>query len=471
MASEKRPTPAFSIRSAADLYQRKFGVLGLGVSGQAAAHLLLDHGARVLAADENPDLARSSGLKALGAKGAEIQLGPLEIDYFLGTEAIIVSPGAPHRLPVLEAARNQGLQVIGELELAARLIRTPMVAVTGTNGKTTTTELIAAMLSASGRRVVTGGNIGNPLTQCLEAARKAHWLVVEVSSFQLDTIQTFHPQIAVLLNIAQDHMDRYPDFDAYCASKARIFSNLGNGESAVVNGADPHVARVCRKRSLNLRVFGHGDEPNLIDEPLAARIEPKHITIGGPDQKVAVLNIERTALMGRHNTENIAAAALATLAAGGNLTGIRQALDHYPAPRHRMERVAEINEIVFINDSKATNPHAVQKALASFDRPVLLILGGRDKEMDFSPLKVPIQARVKTLLLMGEARDKLEKCLGNLVPTQSVATLEEALGIAWREARPGDVILLSPACASFDQYPNYQARGEAFRRAVETLQR
>jgi len=464
---EKRSWPAseLNIQSTDDLYQRDFVVVGLGQSGQAAAHLLLDHGARVLATDANPDLAATAALRELQARGADIRLGPGEAAHFKGAQAIILSPGVPHRQPNLVTARRQGIPVLGELELAARLTRTPMVAVTGTNGKTTTTELITAMLSACGQRVLACGNIGRPLSQCLDAAAKAQWLVVEVSSFQLDTMETFHPRVAVLLNIAQDHMDRYPDFDAYCASKARILANQDGEDTAVAYGADPRVAACCRNALAALKIFGHGDEPNLSSAPLAARIASGQIEFrtGG------TLNLDNAALAGRHNRENIAAAALATLAAGGNLAGIGNALDQFQAPRHRMETLGEIKGVTFVNDSKATNPNAVHKALVSFERPVVLILGGRDKDMDFSSLQAPIRERVKTLVLMGEARGKLKAALDGLVPTRSVVTLEAAVQAAWQASRPGDVVLLSPACASFDQYANYQARGEDFGRVVATI--
>jgi UDP-N-acetylmuramoylalanine--D-glutamate ligase len=353
---------------------------------------------------------------------------------------------------------------MGEVELASRFIKEPIIAVTGTNGKTTTTTLLGEMLKASGFKVFVGGNIGTPLIRYVEKNEKAQMIVAEVSSFQLDTIETFRPKIGVLLNITEDHLDRYADFKEYAKAKSRIFENQKTKDTAVLNGADAAVLDISKAVKSKKWFFnapskkqpGATIDENRIDFHVGARQD---------------LHIERSMvkIWGHHNAENVAAAGLAALAANGKIEGIQTAIKRFHGLPHRMAYVATKHRVRFINDSKATNIDAVQKALCAFKEPVILIMGGRDKGGNFATLKTHIQRHVKKLVLMGEAAPVIEAVLGNVTHTKMVSTMRRAILSARHSASPGDVVLLSPGCTSFDQYCNYEERGEDFCNVVHNL--
>ncbi len=453
-----------------ELKGKKIVVVGLARSGLAVARFLRAKNARVTITDQ----AAESGLGDFAAEARRLninlELGGHRPEIFLNAHLIVISPGVPHTLPMLLDARDRGVGVIGEMELAARFIRAPIVAVTGTNGKTTTTELLGQMLSASGMKVFVGGNIGNPLIDIAGKDSGLDAVVAEVSSFQLDTIEVFRAHVAVLLNITPDHLDRYPDFEAYCHSKRRVFENQGSGDFAICHGNDPVVQKHCRGgcgRILNFYIRpsfdGQGGD--------GAIITPRQIVVSIPGLARGRINLDRTALIGPHNRENIAAAVLAALAAGGTLDGIQRALDGFKVPAHRLETVRSFKDILFVNDSKATNVDAVIRALECFDRPVVLIMGGRNKGYDFTALRDHVQKRVKKLVVIGEAGDSIMAAIGQApdLGAEKAADLTGALQKAVAAARAGDVVLLSPACASFDMFTSYAERGDTFRQLVKGL--
>jgi UDP-N-acetylmuramoylalanine--D-glutamate ligase len=324
--------------------------------------------------------------------------------------------------------------------------------VTGTNGKTTTTTLLGEMLKNSGQKVFVGGNIGNPLIDYVDKGEKAEVIVAEVSSFQLDTIDTFRPKVAVALNITEDHLDRYSDFAAYARAKARIFENQKESDVAVFNGLDPFIGSICKNiKSKKLPFYNQSVNDAEINTFFKS------------------LDFSSINLPGKHNLENAYAASLAALTIGGSLEGIQSALSNFKGLPHRLEYVATINGVSFFNDSKATNVNAVARALETFSKPIILIMGGRDKGGNFQTLRDLVRRCVKKLIVLGEAKEDILFALGDITSTKRASSMEDAVLSAYHAAARGDVVLLSPACASFDMYAGYAQRGENFCRAVGKL--
>jgi UDP-N-acetylmuramoylalanine--D-glutamate ligase len=430
-------------------------VAGLGVSGVAIVRFLRSKNIRVVATDSRPlgpDV--TAPLEALGAR---CETGGHSAETFEGAALIVTSPGIPLDMPFFERARARGITVSGELDLFACFLERPLVAITGTNGKTTVTTLVSQMLKRSGVSVFTGGNIGTPLVRFLESGQTEDVVVAEVSSFQLDAATMFAPRVAVLLNIAEDHMDRYENFAAYADSKWSLLGNQSEQDFAVVNQNLSIDADRKRVIPATLLTFGGGNGCN-------AAIDNRAIAIGTPDQNF-VLDLSVTRLNGAHNRENIAAAALAALLAGATPAGIQSALDDFSGLAHRTEYVATLNGVAYYNDSKGTNPHAVAGALGGFDR-VVLILGGRSKGTDFSCLGPLVNQRVKTVIVMGEAAREIKASLGTTVEILEAGSMADAVSVAGRLAVHGDTVLLSPGCSSFDMYDNYGHRGNDFKDQV-----
>jgi UDP-N-acetylmuramoylalanine--D-glutamate ligase len=446
-----------------NLEDRKVLVVGLAKTGVAVSRFLKDRGAHVTVTDvKNKDELGSYAEDVL-AMGISLSLGAHETELFMDSDLIVLSPGVPHTIAPLNTARGAGIPVIGEIELASRHIQEPMVAVTGTNGKTTTTSLIGEMLRASGQNVYVGGNIGAPLIDYVENGMRADTIVAEISSFQLDTIEHFKPEVGLLLNITEDHLDRYEDFEQYVQSKGRLFENQESGDVAILNARDPSVSglegRIASQRLyFNNTKTSHG-----------AVVRDQEIVCNLRGRAPAIFSLEGFGLKGGHNVENAAAACLAALVAGGNESGIQSALDTYKGLHHRLELVRSAGGIDYYNDSKATNVDAVKRSLESFEESVILIMGGRDKGGSYTILESLIKERVKRLIAMGEAREKIVKALGGLTQTGETETLGEAVSLAHESATPGDIVLLSPGCSSFDQFTDYAARGEAFVKAAEAL--
>jgi len=438
-------------------------VVGMGRSGFETASFLRQRGARVTISEMAGQDEMGDAAGKFHELGVRTEFGGHVMETFTGADFIVVSPGVPHTIPPIRAAQDKGVPLLGEIELASRFIKEPMIAVTGTNGKTTTTQLIGDMLEQSGQTVFVGGNIGTPLISYLTGHEKAERLVVEVSSFQLDTTTRFRPDISLLLNITDDHLDRYPDMEAYTKSKGRILKNQTKNDIAVLNGEDQRIRQLC-----------DGSEPEIMfftgrwEEEKGADIGTHAITFHGLDplHQPAAIELSRVPLTCRHELENISAAGLAALAGGGTLSGIQNALHGFRGLPHRMERVATLDGIPFYNDSKATNVDAVLRAIECLKGPIHLIMGGRDKGGQFHLLASSIQQKVKNLILLGEAASDIKAALGNLTTTRIVATMQEAVSFAHTSASPGEVVLLSPACASFDMYQDYKERGEAFRKTV-----
>jgi UDP-N-acetylmuramoylalanine--D-glutamate ligase len=413
---------------------RRILILGLARSGEAAALALARLGVAVLGVD------RDEGLDAgrLRAAGVEVRLGADDPALLEGMDLLVKSPGVPADAPLIARAREVGVPVWSEVELGARLLPNPILGVTGTNGKTTTTELLGAIFRAAGRPVEVAGNVGRPLT-ALEDVDPDAWVVCELSSFQLEDIHELRPRIAVLLNLEPDHLDRHGTLKAYAKAKLRIFENQGEDDVAVVPrsfGAIPGAGRRVEFAS---------------DDPLPA--EPR--------------------IPGAHNRENAAAATAAARAAGIPDDAIALGLRDFPGVPHRLELVAEANGVRFVNDSKATNVAAALRSLATYaGEPLHLILGGSLKGEDFGPLARAIPDSVRSIHLIGEATDELEATLAAAGhEAERDETLPQAVGAAWSKAATGDVILLAPACASFDQYKNFEERGDHFRALAKELAR
>lgn len=450
-----------------ELGRRRVTVVGLARSGVAAARLLLALGARVTGTDAKPAEALRVEARALGHAGVRLFLGGHPPEAFEGADLVVVSPGVPTELDQLEACRQRGVPVIGELELAWRAMEGEVIAVTGTNGKTTTTALVGALLAEGPRPVLVGGNIGRPLSAEALGVPPDGLVVAEVSSFQLETAETFHPRVAALLNLTPDHLDRHPDLAAYAAAKARIFLNQTAEDWAVVNADDPG-ARALADRAARARRI-HFSRAGQVPEGAFVRDGWITLALGGRETPVAP--VSEIFLRGAHNLENVLAATACAAWAGAPPERLRAAIRAFRGVAHRLEWVRELGGVVFYNDSKGTNVDATLKALGSFEEPLVLIAGGRDKGQDFAPLARAARGRVKAAVLIGEGRGKLRAALGGVARVVEAAGMAEAVAEARRLAAPGEVVLLSPACASFDMFRDYEERGEVFKAFVHALER
>ena len=455
-----------------ELADKHITVVGLGKTGMALARFLNKRGARVVVTDMAAEEDLGPQAQELRRMSIPLEAGGHRAETFLASDLIVLSPGVPHTIAPVIQAQQSGIPVMGEIELAARFIREPIVAVTGTNGKTTTTELLGAMLKRSGLSVFVGGNIGNPLIGYVDQGLRADAVVAEISSFQLDTIDSFRARIAVLLNITIDHLDRYPDFDAYAASKMRLFKNQQVDDIAVVNNADPLVRSLTANLKNKKLIYPQADETEDGASINGSRIR-FHLNDPGPLDFIEPgqwsLDLSRIKLRGRHNLENACAAGLAAMAAGARPESIQAALDQFHGGAHRLEYLATIDDVEFYNDSKATNVDAVVRAVQCFSKPVVIIMGGLDKGSNFNPLREIMPRHIKKLIVMGSAADLIVSALGDLVPTSAAASMADAVRQAHQAVSPGDAVLLSPGCASFDMYDNYAQRGEDFRREVLKL--
>jgi UDP-N-acetylmuramoylalanine--D-glutamate ligase len=461
-----------------NLNRKNVLVVGLGMTGLATARFLHHRGAAVTVTDMAAEKDLAASVQELRQLGIRTELGGHRRESFESSELIVLSPGVPHTHDFLTNARQKGIPVIGEIELASRFVREPIIAITGTNGKTTTTSLLGDTLAQCGMRVFVGGNIGNPLIGYVDRDERADWIVLEISSFQLDTIDTFRPDIGILLNITADHLDRYADMAGYAASKGRIFQNQTREDIAIFNGADPWIlSETIRIHSRKWMFNGSA----ALEE--GARIEGDILTLDFtscphrkahsfcalPEPGSVTLDLRESRLYGKHNQENISAAVMAAIAAGGDVPNIQIALNRFKGLSHRIEFVKTLNGVSYVDDSKATNVDAVCRALESFKEPVILIMGGRDKGCDYRILAKVIQDHAKHLILLGEASELIAAALGELLPTARVSSMQEAVTTAYHVASPGDVVLLSPACASFDMFRSYAHRGDVFQREVKRL--
>ncbi len=441
-------------------------VVGLGKSGLSVVRYLAREGARVTVSDmkQEGDLAPGVLLE-MKAMGVTLETGGHTMNTFIRSERIIVSPGVPLDLGPLTAAKEKGIPVTGEMDLAVQIMNTPIVAVTGTNGKSTVTAFLGALLQDAGHKVFVGGNLGPPLIDYAASGSKADVAVVEVSSFQLDTMEGFSPLVALLLNISPDHLDRYPNYEAYVQSKLKIFKNQGAGDFAILNDDDAVLSSFAPPKDVSVLRYGLKK-----GNPRQAFVEGKGIRAGLPGKQSHFFDLQKCPLPGKHNVENMMAAALAGLALNVEPPVIQHTMDQFQGLPHRLELAGRIREVDFYNDSKATNVDAAIRSLASFDRPIILIAGGRHKGGDYAPLVRGAKGRVKIAFLMGEAKQIMAEAFEGKIPYATADSMDDAVTKAFSVAKPQDVVLLAPACSSFDMFTDYGHRGRVFKEAVEGLQ-
>lgn len=447
-----------------DVHGKKILVVGLARTGLATARFLKERGAVVSATDiKSREEAGRETRREVDEMGLSVEWGSHREETFLDQDLMVVSPGVDLAIEPIQKAMKKGVPILSEIELAYRFARVPIIAVTGTNGKTTTTLLIGEMLKEDGRRVGVGGNVGEPLILFVDGKEAWEVLVVEISSFQLEAIETFRPGISVLLNITEDHLDRYPSYDHYIEAKSRIFINQTPEEKAVLNGDDPIVRKLGERVKATKFFFSLKEKANR-----NASYDPPHIVLRIGNQE-EIYSLAKAPLKGIHNVENMMAAITASRLFHCSRESIQRVLDRFEGIEHRLEFVREIGGVRYYNDSKGTNVGSVVKSLQSFSEPIVLIAGGKDKEGDLSPLKDLIRSRVKGMILIGEAKERMARELGGLTNTVVAKTLEEAVLFAHQTAKRGEIVLLSPACSSFDMFKDYKERGKAFKEAVRSL--
>ena len=445
---------------------KKVLVVGLGKSGLAAALFLRRRGAQVTVSDVRSAEALAKEIPALIEAGIMVESGGHGLLTFRRQDLIVVSPGVPLDTPELAQVKHFGLPVIGELELAARFLKGHALAVTGSNGKTTTTTLLGEILKAGGLPTLVGGNIGLPVVALIDESTEDTWSVLEVSSFQLETTVQFHPEIAVILNITPDHLDRHGSFENYCAAKERIFA-AQTAEDCLVLNADNTPCAAAAARSA-AKVYWFSVEHPV---PQGAWLEQGSVVYRAAEDAPTehVMPLRGIPLKGSHNIENVLAAVVAARLAGVPAEIIRHAVESFQAVEHRLEYVVTHNGVQFYNDSKATNVDATAKAIAAFSGGIHLILGGKDKNSDYTLLSDLLRERVSAVYTIGSAAAKIESHLRGVVSIYSCETLDKAVASAAAAARPGEVVLLAPACSSFDQFENYEQRGKVFKQLVKDL--
>jgi UDP-N-acetylmuramoylalanine--D-glutamate ligase len=453
---------------AMELNGKRVLVVGLGKSGVASALFMKAHGAKVTVSDTKSGDELRNEIPVLLDHGITVETGGHGDRTFRGQDLIVVSPGVPVDAPPLVQARALGEAVIGEIELAAQFLPGPIVAITGSNGKTTTTTLVGEIMTAAGFPALVGGNIGTPAISLAERARPDTVIVLEISSFQLETIQTFRPKVAVVLNVTPDHLDRHRTFEIYTEAKARVFENQQGSDFAVLNADDPTcVAMAGRTRA---QVFWFSRQKEVQQ---GAWVRDSNIVLRDGSGQREIMQVSEIPLKGAHNLENVLAAACAGKLMGCAPEKIREAVRDFKAVEHRLEFVATIGGVDYYNDSKATNVDATIKALESFPANIHLILGGKDKGSDYTVLNDLLRQRVKRVYTIGAAATKIES---QIVSSKNggpevvhAETLENAVRKGNALAEPGDVVLLAPACASFDQFKSYEHRGKVFKEIVRAL--
>ena len=459
-----------------ELKNKRVLVVGAGKSGIAAARFLLGRGAKVTVSDSRSAAALAGELPALMEAGIMVEAGGHGLLTFRRQDLIVISPGVPLETPEIARVRALGMPVIGELELASRFLQGQTIAITGSNGKTTTTTLVGEILKRAGVSTLVGGNIGTPVIELIGESTAATWNVLEVSSFQLETVETFRPRIAAVLNITPDHLDRHKSFERYAAAKARVTERQDAEDFLVLNGEDKASQMVAAhqfseggvewrtraqiywfssRRPIKQGAFVHGESIAYIVRE-GARAEP-------------VMPVAEISLRGAHNLENVLAAVTIARLAGVEASVIRETVGAFRAVEHRLELVRVRDGVEFYNDSKATNVDAAMKAVASFAGGVHLILGGKDKDSDYGVMAALLRERVRVVYTIGSAAEKIRGALAGVVKMVEAETMERAVAQASQAATTGDVVLLAPACSSFDQFENYEHRGRVFRQLVEAL--
>ena len=447
-----------------ELQNKRALVVGLGKSGVASALFLKSRGARVTVSDSKPEAELRDEILLLLEHGITVETGGHGDRTFRGQDLIVVSPGVPFDAPQLAQARTLGEPVIGEIELAAQFLAGPIVAITGANGKTTTTSLAGEILAAGKLPTLVGGNIGTPAISFADLAKPGTWVVLEVSSFQLETIVSFRPRMAVILNITPDHLDRHKTFANYLNAKARVFENQQNSDFPILNADDATTAALAGRARAQLFWFSRKKA-----QEKGAYVRDANIFFRDGHGERAIMPLAEIPLKGAHNLENVLAAVAIGVLAGCEPDQIRHAVRNFKAVEHRLEFVTRIAGVEYYNDSKATNVDATIKALESFPGNIHLILGGKDKGSDYSVLNDLLRQRVKRVYTVGAAAAKIESQIQGAAEVDHSETLEVAVRRASESAVAGDVVVLAPACASFDQFQNYEHRGRVFKETVHSL--
>jgi UDP-N-acetylmuramoylalanine--D-glutamate ligase len=452
------------VGKAIELRGRRVLVVGLARTGVATSLFCAARGAAVTATDSRTEKEIGAEIAKLREAGVTLELGGHQEKTFLAQELIIPSPGVPADAPLLQSARAKGITIWSEIELAYRFLKGRLIGITGSNGKTTTTSLVDHILKGAGYSTILAGNIGTPLIGCVDASRDDTITALELSSFQLELIETFRPNIGVFLNLTADHLDRHHTMGAYGAAKARLFENQTEEDSAVLNADDsaatpyapprPQVYWFSRKQRVAQGAYLRGGE-------IIFRLSGREET---------VLKRDDIALPGAHNLENVLAAVVAACIVGADVNAIAKGVRSFAGVEHRLEFVAEIGGVRYYNDSKATNVDATLKALDAFSGRILVILGGKDKGSDYTELQKPLREKAILALLVGAAAEKIEKQIAGNVAIEHAGTIERAVEIASHAAQPGDIVLLAPACASFDQFQNFEHRGRVFKELVRQLE-
>jgi UDP-N-acetylmuramoylalanine--D-glutamate ligase len=453
------------VRPGFDLEGKRVLVVGLARTGLVASLFSAGYGARVMATDERPESELAEVAENLRPAGVKLELGGFVPQSFLEQDLIVVSPGVPARIEALEKARAKGIPVWSEVELAWRFLRGKLIAITGSNGKTTTTSLVAHILKTSNIPTLVGGNIGTPLLSLVETSADTMVTVAEISSFQLETIDGFRPEIGVLLNLTADHLDRHATFEEYARVKMRMFENQLERDIALLNADDPEVTK---RMPAKPKIFWFSRQKRVAT---GAFLHDDQIIFRNEGSEVELARLADVELRGQHNVENVLAACAAAYLAGAVPAAIAAGVKSFRGVEHRLEFVARFSGVEYYNDSKATNVDATFKALEAFPGPLIVILGGRDKGSSYAPLRNLLRERARIALLVGESAEKIAAELGETVRTETAGTLQRAMQLAAEHARPGDTVLLAPACSSFDQFDSYEHRGRVFKELVAELER
>jgi UDP-N-acetylmuramoylalanine--D-glutamate ligase len=452
-------------------------VVGMRKSGLASVELLVRQGAELIATDLKP-LEELDGAGPL-LERLKVPFVRQTPEVFAGRDLIVLSPDVPADLPPLEEARAQGTKVIGEVELAAPLMKGRIIGITGSNGKTTTTSLIGHILREAGLPVQVGGNIGTPVTAMLDSSREDGWNVLELSSFQLETIETFRADIGLALNVTQNHLDRHHTFEKYAAAKGRLFETMRPGDLAVLNAADPVCVGYAERTAATVEWFsgavGQAIPPAKENEKVGQAVSPANVSAYLCDDTLILhgqplMPAADVPIRGRHNFENVLAASIAAASAGLSGETIAAAVRSFHAVEHRLEFVRNVSGVDFYNDSKATSVDATLKAVDAFPGNLWVILGGKDKGLDYAALRQSLAEKARAALLIGAAAPKIAAQLAGSVRLIDAKTIDQAVALGYAEAQPGDTVLLAPACASFDQFRSYEHRGEVFKQLVNQLQ-
>lgn len=451
-----------------ELHGKRVSIIGGARSGIAAAALLQSLGAEVFVSDSAPRAKLAEAIAELQAMNIKYETGQHSEDA-LKADLIVLSPGIPSDVPIINRARQAGVKVVGEIELASWFCPGPIVAITGTNGKTTTTTLTGRIFTDARKPCVVAGNIGEAFSKAVREMTPNHTAILEVSSFQLDTVETFKPKVGVLLNITPDHLDRYDhSMEKYIASKCRLFENQRDGDILIYNMDDAIVKTQVELRvHQSVRLLPFSTQRSVTE---GAFVKDHVLTVRLNGKETSVISVSDISIKGMHNLMNAMAATLSSCVMDVPSASVRATLRNFKGVEHRLEFVRELDGVSYVNDSKATNVDSVWYALQSFQQPIVLLLGGRDKGNDYAPLVPLVKAHVRAIVAIGESAEKVEKAFSSLVPLRPATSMHEAVQHARALAQRGDVVLLSPACASFDWFDNYEHRGRVFKAEVAQLQ-